>query len=114
MDDFTLSLITNDEVLAVDQHSANNHQLFHTNGQMAWVADVPNSSDKYVALFNLGDKGASPDPGAPVSIKPADLGYTGACHVRDLWQQKDTGPVTDAFSPTIPWHGAGLYRFSTN
>ncbi len=55
-DDFTLSLLTNDEVLAVNQRSENNRQLFRTDdGHVAWVADVPGSADKYVALFNIGE-----------------------------------------------------------
>jgi len=112
MDDFTLSLLTNDEVIAVDQHSSGNRQLFHQHGQMAWIADVPGSSDKYVALFNLQDKKASPDPGAPVTINLGDEGFKGGCHIRDLWQHKNLGVSTDVFAPTIPWHGAGLYRFS--
>jgi hypothetical protein len=112
MDDFTLSLITNDEVLAVDQHSSGNHQLFNQNGQVAWIADVPGSSDKYVALFNTQDKKSSADAGAPVTIKLADAGFTGGVKVRDLWQQKDLGVSIDSFSATLPWHGAGLYRFS--
>jgi hypothetical protein len=46
-DDFTLSLLTNDEVLAVNQRSAHNRQLFRTaDGLIAWVADVPDSPDK--------------------------------------------------------------------
>jgi alpha-galactosidase len=57
MDDATLALITNDEILAVDQHSSENKQLFRHDGQMAWVATVPASSDKYLAVFNLQDKG---------------------------------------------------------
>ncbi len=56
-DDFTLSLLTNDEVLAVNQKSANNRQVFNRDNQIAWVADVPDSKDKYVAIFN-----ASPAP----------------------------------------------------
>lgn len=52
-DDFTLSLLTNDEVLAVNQNSENNRQLFRTDdGLIAWVADVPGTPDKYLALFN--------------------------------------------------------------
>ncbi len=51
-DAFTLSLLTNDEVLAVNQRSANNRQLLRTNDLIAWVADVPDSADKYLALFN--------------------------------------------------------------
>jgi alpha-galactosidase len=114
MDDFTFSLITNDEVLAVDQHSSGNRQLFNRNGQMAWIADVPGSTDKYVALFNLQDKKNSSDPGAPVTIKLSDVGWDGSCKIRDLWQHKDLGVSNDVFSPTLPWHGAGLYRFSRN
>jgi len=58
-DEFTLSLITNDEVLAVDQHSRNNRQLFRRDDLIAWTADVPDSPDKYLALFNARD----PDDG---------------------------------------------------
>jgi len=110
MDDATLALITNDEVLAVDQHSSNNRQLFRHDGQMAWVADVPDSPDKYLAVFNLADKDSSSDKGAAVPVKLSDLGFTSSCQVRDLWQHQDLPPVQETFSPTIPWHGAGLYR----
>jgi alpha-galactosidase len=58
LDDFTLSLLTNDEVLAVNQNSDHNRELFHRNGFYGWTADVPGSLDKYVALFN-----ARPAPG---------------------------------------------------
>jgi len=112
MDDFTLSLITNDEVLAVDQHSGGNRQLFNLNGQMAWIANVPDSPDKYVALFNLRDRGTSADAGAPVTVNLRELGFPGSCRIRDLWQKQDLGIITGAFSPAIPWHGAGLYRIS--
>jgi hypothetical protein len=60
-DDFTLALLTNDEVIAVDQTSSNNHQLYNTNNHVAWVADVPNSKDKYLALFNTAPP---PPPGS--------------------------------------------------
>jgi hypothetical protein len=110
MDDATLALITNDEVLAVDQHSSNNRQLFRNNGQMAWVADVPNSQDKYLAVFNLADKGSSPDNGATVPVKLSDLGFSGSCQIHDLWQHQDLPPAQDSFAPVLPWHGAGLYR----
>jgi alpha-galactosidase len=59
-DDFTLSLLTNDEVLAVNQDSTNNRQLFNQNNQVAWVADVPDSPDKYLAIFNTSP---APPPG---------------------------------------------------
>ncbi|MGA2854713.1 MAG: glycoside hydrolase family 27 protein [Verrucomicrobiota bacterium] len=61
-DDFTLSLLTNDEVLAVNQKSENNRQLFNTNNTVAWVADVPGSKVRNVLLaprqLSAGIRGA--------------------------------------------------------
>ncbi len=130
-DDFTLSVLNNDEVIAVNQNSTNNHQLFNTNNQVAWVADVPGSKDKYVALFNTapaqsprrgiatdnsgGTNAAASDTSllpAKISVSLADVGLGGKAKVRDLWTHKDLGTVDGAFTATINSHGAGLYRFS--
>jgi hypothetical protein len=55
-DDATLALLTNDEVLAVNQHSTNNRPLYNRDELIAWVADVPGSPDKYLAVFNSRDR----------------------------------------------------------
>ena len=55
-DDVTLALLTNAEVLAVNQDSANNHALFNHDDLIAWIADVPGSPDKYLAVFNARDR----------------------------------------------------------
>jgi hypothetical protein len=56
LDEATFALVTNDAVLAVNQASTNNRQVSRdAQGRIVWVADVPNSSDKYVALFNTRD-----------------------------------------------------------
>jgi alpha-galactosidase len=55
-DQFTLSLLTNEEVLNVNKYSSNNHQLFRNNDLIAWVADNQKSEDKYVALFDAQDQ----------------------------------------------------------
>ncbi len=114
MDDFTLSLLTNDEVIAVDQQSSANRQLFRGEGLAAWVADVPGSADKYVAVFNTRDKPGTEDAGAgvKVAVKLAELGQSGACRIRDLWKKADIGEFKEEFAPQINWHGAGLYRVS--
>ncbi len=132
-DDFTLSLMTNDEVLAVNQNSENNRQLFNTNSAVAWVADVPGSKDKYVALFNTsplpaprvrrgGPEATQASTNAPsadatmprsVSVSLADLGFSGSTKVRDLWTHKDLGTFTGTFAPQINSHGAGLYRLQS-
>jgi hypothetical protein len=114
LDDFTLALITNDEVIAVDQHSRGSRQLFSHDGLIAWIADAPGSADKYLAVFNTRDKPAQPadEAGAKVPVNLAELSFAGPCRVRDLWQTKDLGEFTGEFAPETPWHGAGLYRVS--
>ncbi len=114
MDDFTLSLITNPEVIAVDQGSNANRLLFRREGLAAWVADVPGSADKYLAVFNTRNKPAAEDSGAGVKVpvKLAELGLSGPCLIRDLWKRADLGQFHEEFAPQINWHGAGLYRVS--
>lgn len=55
-DDFTLSLLTNPEVLNVNQNSTNNRQLFRTDKSAAWIAEAPESDTEYLALFNIRDR----------------------------------------------------------
>jgi len=115
-DDYTLSLLTNDEVLAVNQHSQNNRQLFRTDdGLVAWVADVPDSKDKYLAVFNTRDgaKGGPAGATVPVPVKLGDIGFTASVKVRDLWAHKDLSPVKGDFAPEVPFHGAALFRLSS-
>jgi hypothetical protein len=55
LDDFTLGLLTNPEVLAVNQASTNNRQISRRDDLIVWAADVPDSPDRYVAFFNAQD-----------------------------------------------------------
>lgn len=54
-DEYTLSLLTNSEVLYVNQSSKNNRQLFRKNDLIAWTAEDRNSEDVFVALINGRD-----------------------------------------------------------
>ena len=117
LDDFTLGLLTNDAVIAVNQNSTGNHQLFQHDGLYAWVAEVPGSADKYLAVFNTRSQ---PKDGAPpadatngataVPVKLSDLGFPGAVKVENLWTHRALGLFTNEFAPVINCHGAGLYR----
>ena len=104
-DAFTLSLLTNEEVLAVDQNSIHNKELRGTDGLTVWTADTQNSKDKYIALFNTRDAGPS-----EVAVTWEELGLAGTYGVRDLWARNDLGVFKDKFAAQIPAHGAGLYR----
>jgi alpha-galactosidase len=106
MDAFTLSLLTNSEVIAVNQFSTHNRQLFRTNDLIAWVADDANSTNKYLALFNATGSSAS----VPVNL--ASIGYTNSCSIRRLWDGVDLGSFSGTFSPTLASHRGQLYRLS--
>ncbi|MET8282356.1 alpha-galactosidase [Micromonospora sp. NPDC005174] len=99
-----LALMTNAAVLAVDQNSANNRQLSGGTRQV-WTADVPGSTDRYVALFNRESSAAN------VSVNLADLGI-GSATVTDLWSGASLGTVNGTLTRSLPAHGAGLYRLT--
>jgi alpha-galactosidase len=106
-DEFTLFLLTNDEVLSVNQNSANNKQLKSENGLIVWTADVPGTEDKFVAFFNINDAGNS-----EISVTLAELGISGNYSAKDLWSKENRGLITDKFSVSVEPHGSVLLRFS--
>lgn len=108
-DAFTLSLLNNKEVINVLNHSSNNKQLFRNGNGICWVADDPETGDKYLALFNPGDG----DQPVEISVNLHDLGFNKTCKVRDLWSRTDKGKVKGNFRASINKHGAGLFRIST-
>jgi alpha-galactosidase len=119
LDGFTLALITNDEVIGVDQNSTNNRELFRRDGFYGWVADVPGSPDKYLALFNTrnrpeddAQRSEVTSISAAVPVKLSELGFTNVSYIRNLWMHEDLGAFTNDFAPAINYHGAGLYRVS--
>jgi hypothetical protein len=105
-DAWTMSLLTNSEVLAVNQSSSHNHQLFNRDGFIGWIADVPDSKDKYLGLFNTRHA----ETNSAITVSFAEMGVKGTATVRDLWQHKDLGHFENTFSPEIAPHGAALYR----
>ncbi|MDI7776650.1 glycoside hydrolase family 27 protein [Asticcacaulis sp. EMRT-3] len=109
LDDATLSLLTNDEVLAVNQHSHDNQPHFFADGTRIWTARAENN-DAYLALFNTTDaeKAVGFDPG----VIGLSGGLSGTVAVRDLWAGRALAPVQGSVSATLPPHGAALYRLS--
>jgi hypothetical protein len=97
-----LNLLTNDEVLAVDQLGVPATQL--AGGQTpVWAINLGNGMF-YVALFNLN---AFP---SEVTVRWADLGFSNATNVRDVWNRKDLGEINAKFSSVLLGHGARLLQ----
>jgi hypothetical protein len=114
LDEFTLSLLTNDEVIDVDQRSEDNRQLSSDSGLVVWAARRQGTGEFYVALFNTRDAPAAhPAPaGVRVAVRLRDLGPVGRCDAHDLWRHADLGQVTGTLAPEVPWHGAAMFRLS--
>jgi alpha-galactosidase len=102
IDSSGLDLVTNDEVLAVDQSG---HPANQVAGGMTpvWVGDAGDGSF-YVAMFNLN---AFP---SPVTIRWSTLGFEQAPSVRDVWAHKDLGAVGEKFSANVLGHGVRLLK----
>jgi alpha-galactosidase len=105
LDPFTLSLLTNDEVIAVDQDPLG-RQARRIAGECdveVWVRPLADGS-MAVGIFNLGELPASG------TVEFAALGLHGPREVRDLWRQKDLGRFSGSFATAIPRHGVRLLR----
>ena len=107
-DPWTLSLITNDDVLAIDQDPLGSQakRLPSTgkfSGTEVWVRDLQDGS-KAVGLFNR--------VGTPMQIRFefAEIGIMHVRSVRDLWQHKDLSPAGTGYEATVGPHGAVLLR----
>jgi alpha-galactosidase len=108
MDDLTLSLFTNDEVLAVNQDSLGKQATrIEQDGQTeVWAKPMADGSVA-VGFFNRG-----PNP-ATVSINWSDLKMTGSQPVRDLWRQQELGSHDSGCSVQVNSHGAALVQVGT-
>jgi alpha-galactosidase len=107
-DDFTLSLIANGEVLAVNQKASASKELFSRENQVAWVGEMAGSPAKYLAVFSIGDAGEE-----EIAVKWADLGLSANCVVRDLWAKKDTRTVQNGQAFKVDPHASAFFKVTS-
>jgi hypothetical protein len=117
-DAWTTSLLTNAEVIAVDQHSRDNHPVITTDDIVIWTAKPQSGRDSgrnsgrdsgrefYVAVFNISDTAQT------VHYAWSDLGLSESSYrLRDLWTHTDRGLAT-SLEITLPPHASVLYRIN--
>ena len=105
MDAFTLNVLENDEVLAVDQDSRGSQGrcIARGDGFLVYKKQLKDGSIA-VGLFNTGDTPAT------VTAKWSDLKIHGSRSVRDLWRQKEMGKFKNDFSMNVAPHSAELVK----
>jgi len=103
-DTWTIALLTNEEVLAVNQDAlgARGTQITTAGSTEVWAKDL-SGGRKAVALFNRGTQDAT------VSVTFAQLGMTGTPPVRDLWHRADMTGTTTGISVNVPHEAALMY-----
>jgi alpha-galactosidase len=105
LDDFTLNLLINDEVLALDQDTLGimAKQIVSAGNSRVLAKDLDDGS-KAVGLFNIGS-----EPNT-VKVTWEQLGVSGKQAVRDLWRQMNIGTYSDGFEAVVRPHGVVLVR----
>jgi alpha-galactosidase len=105
LDDFTMNLLTNDEVLEVNQDPLGRQASRVVQDGMleVWAKPMEDGSTA-VGLFNRDETPKT------VVAKWSDLKLSGPMRVRDLWRQQDVGVFPGRYGAEIPRHGVMLLR----
>lgn len=116
MDAFDLSLVSNDEVLAVNQDALCRQGVRVAHEPGVWEIWAKDLADGGLALafFNLADSDRD------LAVTAAQLGLaprppaSPAPVLRDLWRQRDAGPLSETFAVRVSPHGAALFKVSSS
>jgi alpha-galactosidase len=100
LDDFTLNLLTNDEVLAVNQDPLGKQarQIITNNDYQVWIKELEDGS-RAIGVFNISEEHRK------ITINWNELGLPENSNVRDLWRQKDLGSHKEKFTAKVVPHG---------
>ena len=105
MDGFTLSLLTNDDVLRMHREGTAVRQLFSKDGRVAITSRNAKTGETYLALFNIADGKQQ-----TVSVRLKDLKLNGKRDVTDMWTGKAVGRKSGKVSATLKPHACVLYK----
>jgi alpha-galactosidase len=117
LDAFTLNLLTNDEVIAINQDVLGKaaRLVLEEDGVQIWLKPLENGNYA-LGLFNVGDFGKTPqsyfrwgtETSKSFTLDFRKIGLNKKFAVRDVWRQKDLGKSENSFSANIPHHGVVL------
>lgn len=104
LDPATIALITDRDLLRIDQHASTSAQVLHEGDLIAWKAELPRNLHA-IALFNVGD--------SPLAVDRSfsDFGLPG-----DAYRTKESGQrrtvTARSVQQTIAPHGSVLFFLS--
>jgi alpha-galactosidase len=103
LDAFTRNLLTNDEVIAVDQDPLGSaaRRILDRDDWQVWVRPLADGRQA-IGVFNLGTEFRT------LALDPAELGLTADAPLRDLWRQRSAGRLHAGYAARVPAHGVLL------
>lgn len=123
LDDFTMNLLTNDEVITIDQDPLGKSArlVSEENDVQVWLKPLEDGSYA-VGMFNIDGYQKTPqsyfrwgdEQARSYKLDLTKLGLQGKWTIRDVWRQKDLGLFTGAFTTTIRHHGVVMVRLYPN
>ena len=118
LDAFTLNLLTNDEVIGINQDPLGKSAtiVLEENGIQVWLKPLEDGSCA-IGLFNTAGYGKTPqsyfrwgtEKAQPFTLDLAKIGLKGKYTLRDVWRQQDVS-ANGKFSGVIPYHGVVLLK----
>ena len=101
----TLAILTNPEVIAIDQDPAGiqGHRVSQEGPLEVWVKPLADGS-KAVGLFNRGESTM------PLTVHFKEIGAGSSASIRDLWAGKDLGTFSGNYTAEVPRHGVVLLK----
>ncbi|RCW76752.1 glycoside hydrolase family 27 protein [Saliterribacillus persicus] len=107
-DEWTLSLLTNEEVLEIHQNGFGARQVYRENDRVVWSA-LGDDSTIYVALFNLSDHAQK----VTASFEQLCFEVEQEVEIRDLWKKEDLKPIVDEVSAVLEPHACKLFKLTS-
>jgi alpha-galactosidase len=107
LDDFTLGILCNSEVIDVDQDALGWQGRVVRESADEFLLEKPlDDGSVALGLFNLSEGSRK------MSVSLRDLGLNGSWTVRDLWRQKEIGAVSGSLSAEVATHGVAFVRLA--
>jgi len=106
MDSITHYMLTNKDILYIDQHSIDNRQIHKKNNEVIWMAKDSKSDTQYLAMFNLSDNAKN----ITFYLEWEHLRKTYT--LQELWTKKLFNNVSNSFTINIPAHGTKIFSLN--
>jgi alpha-galactosidase len=119
LDAFTVSLLSNDEVIAINQDPLGKaaRLVLEKDGFQVWKRELENG-DYAVGIFNIAGYGKTPqsyfrwgnEKATNFQLNFKEIGLNGNFNIRDVWRQKDLGIFINSITTSVPYHGVMMFR----